>query len=263
MKQELKSPRVLVQPIVNVIRKRTVTYDCITFGSYPQSTGKRDPIKWRVLKVVNNFALIHADKSLDVMAYDNAYKKFAGERLNPVKWNNCSLRDWLNKEFLVAAFTAKEQIAIATTKVTTRPNPDTGISGGDNAENKIFLLSYQDLTNPQYGFLTDHTMLDSARVRKETNYSARGGSERLTDHQLSSYLLRSPGDGPSSVMNVGDHGYIFIDGELADDETGSCICPALIINLNADVWEYAGELTFNDIYPDNSREKEGISEDCE
>lgn len=87
------------------VAERAVIYDCIYFGSYPQSdiTGeKKDPIKWRVLSVNGNDAFLVADKNLDVMWY-NQYIRRYDENDNAfdveVTWENCTLRKWLNSDF--------------------------------------------------------------------------------------------------------------------------------------------------------------------
>lgn len=64
-----------------------VTWDCVWFGSYPQSdaTGvKKDPIKWRVLEVNGNDAFLVADCNLDVQRYNNTDTN--------VTWETCTMR---------------------------------------------------------------------------------------------------------------------------------------------------------------------------
>ena len=67
--------------------------DYIKFGSYPQTVkGIVRPIEWQVLDVQDNKALLISKFGLDVQPYNNTKAK--------VTWDTCSLRSWLNKDFL-------------------------------------------------------------------------------------------------------------------------------------------------------------------
>ncbi len=105
--------------------------DTIPFGSWHQESDARDstPIQWRVLDIQDDKALLISDKALDARPYD-LYRVDA-------TWDECTLRAWLNTEFLNEAFTPDQQKAIL---VTTLENgaecPPT--------EDKIFLLNYRE-----------------------------------------------------------------------------------------------------------------------
>jgi hypothetical protein len=75
----------------------------VTFGSYEQdndlSNGKED-IEWLVLARENNKALLISRYSLDNQPYS--------EHTEEVPWENCSLRKWLNDNFLNEAFSSDE-----------------------------------------------------------------------------------------------------------------------------------------------------------
>ncbi len=235
-----------------------VTYDCVWFGRYPQSdrTGKeKEPIKWRVLSVNGNDAFLVADCNLDVKQYNETWRR--------VTWETCTLRSWLNgysadcnldevdystDNFIRTAFTATEKAAIKTTTVINNDNMKYETEGGNDTEDKIFLLSVEEVTNSAYGFSSDLNARDNARKRSTTQYT-RGlglvsGSASLIDSV--DWWLRSPGctkrDDISSatiITNTGEeyngsstHHVTFID-------VG--VCPALHLNLSAtNVWSYAG-----------------------
>ena len=109
----------------------TAAGDMITFGSWHQYADAMDstPIQWRVLEVQDDRALLISDKALDARPYD-LYRTDAA-------WDTCTLRTWLNTEFLNEAFTPDQQKAIL---VTTMDNgnecPPT--------EDKLFLLNYPE-----------------------------------------------------------------------------------------------------------------------
>ena len=166
-----------------------VTWDCVYFGSYPQSdaTGKtKEPIKWRVLSVNGNDAFLVADRNLDVRWYNDDARH--------VTWENCTMRSWLNgygsdsnkskidysdNNFISRAFTSSEQEAILSTTVQTADNSTEGTVGGNDTTDKIFLLSYDEVVNPEYGF-SSSDWPDEARQRRETAYVAEGGDNWFT-----------------------------------------------------------------------------------
>ncbi len=73
------------------------------------------------------------------------------EKQEPVTWENCSLREWLNSEFLTGFFSEKDQDRILLTDISNEGNDAYGTSGGNDTQDKIFLLSekeaeqYQDI----------------------------------------------------------------------------------------------------------------------
>lgn len=122
------------------------TWDCVYFGNYIQKDTNGDgkvtdedekqPIKWRVLSVEEDgTALLLADKLLDIQPFDKNGKN---------DWEACTLRTWLNSTFLNAAFTEAEQEAIAETELET----ESAATVTDN----IYLLSLEEVSNPEYGF---------------------------------------------------------------------------------------------------------------
>lgn len=103
----------------------------ITFGCWHQDADAQDntPIEWRVLEVQEDRVLLLSDMALDARPYD-LY------RVDAV-WENCTLRAWLNTEFLNEAFTPDEQKAIL---VTTLDNGAECLP----TEDKMFLLNYSE-----------------------------------------------------------------------------------------------------------------------
>lgn len=73
------------------------------------------------------------------------------ETQEPVTWEDCSLRAWLNNEFLTGFFSEKDQERILLTEVTNEANEVYGTPGGNDTRDKVFILSekeaeqYQDI----------------------------------------------------------------------------------------------------------------------
>ena len=95
--------------------QKTVKGSYITFGSYRQSDdiskGKED-IEWLVLEVKDEKALVISKYALDCKPYNKSNK-----RNTATTWETCSLRRWLNNEFINAAFSDDERAMIATETV--------------------------------------------------------------------------------------------------------------------------------------------------
>ena len=210
-----------------------VTYDCIYFGNYPQSdaSGKTtEPIKWRVLSVNGNDAFLVADQNLDV-------------------WETETMREWLNgrgdeyteKNFISHAFTGEEQAAIMPTVV----------SDEDNLQDKIFLLSYDEVTNPAYGFSSSYEA-DETRIRKNTAYVARRSVYVMREGEAMDWWLRSPGIGVASFKYVKGDGSVQRFGDSDMMGKRKAICPALHLDLSFSAyWSSAGQESYIDSNPED------------
>lgn len=104
----------------------------VTFGCYD---GK--PIRWKVLEENGRMRLLFAENIV-------AYKPYNVERNNMV-WQICSLRKWLNRDFLNDAFTLAERMNIL---ITTRQNPansEYSTQSGPETRDKVFVFSFEEL----------------------------------------------------------------------------------------------------------------------
>lgn len=180
--------------------------DVVVFGKYEQdnnfSNGMEAFIEWRVLAVENGKALLLSEKILDCKPYN--------DKNNNVTWEICTLRKWLNDEFYNTSFNADEKVKIQTTQLVNKDNPKHGTSGGNDTNDKVFLLSIADVLNPGYGFSADESAEDPARRALVTDFAESNGVFVVHDYYISgcgSWWLRSPGDnqnGACSVFRNGD-----------------------------------------------------------
>ena len=119
----------------------------IQFGHYPQSShGQILPIKWRVLEVKEDRALLLAQNILDVQT-------FAGED-GDLFWGNSHLRSWLEEEFIPRAFSPVEADRIYQPENPGYQDFDRILweqLGADDAvehvHDSVFVLSYADILN--------------------------------------------------------------------------------------------------------------------
>ena len=111
----------------------------ITLGRYPQ-TAKNDisDIEWLILKIEENKALLISKYALDCQKYN-------GEK-TVVIWETCSLRKWLNDDFINTAFSSDEQAMIQSTTFTADKKASYDTFSGNNTTDKVFLLSVTEVS---------------------------------------------------------------------------------------------------------------------
>ena len=202
----------------------------VTFGHYPQTVEGTDqtPIEWQTLDVRNGKALLISRYSLDVIPYNT-------ERAG-VTWETCSLRAWLNSEFLHAAFTEEEQAMILLSDI---PNGEKqhyslGFStGGKDTEDRLFVLSYAEAH--QYlgvsaGGVSNNAWAQSAPTENALSKGAELGKGTQTSEgeASGSWWLRSPETIQSMVCTVNGGGKKEKDYV---NSTSVSVRPAMWINL--------------------------------
>lgn len=247
------------------VENGVTTWDCVYFGNYWQNdtngdgvadkNDEKEPIKWRVLSVDGDDAFLLADKNLDVQRYND------NEEETDVTWETCTLRSWLNgygkdsnaceidyseSNFLNNAFSLSEQDAIKNTIVVNEDNPYYSTEGGDNTEDKVYLLSIEEAMNEDYGF-TSTTSSSDTRVSVNTAYVADGGEIGSTlvknENEENLWWLRTPGDVSYCVAVIRSMGYIYSYGFDASYDYPA-IRPVLRLNLSASsYWTYAGTVS--------------------
>ena len=184
---------------INKIKTANVG-DIIVFGTYEQdnniSNGKEN-IKWLVLAKENNRVLVISDKALDCKPYNQIW--------DYVTWETCSLRKWLNNDFINAAFSDDEKAMIPTVTVSADKNPKYNTNPGNATKDKVFLLS----------IVETEKYFTSAEAREciLTEYAISNGawtSDSYTEGGKATcwWWLRSPGDDQSSAA------YVYFGGDV-------------------------------------------------
>lgn len=194
--------------------------DYILFGTYEQnnvSSDGKEYIEWRVLEK-------NGDSMLVITAYALDCQKYNEENTN-VTWENCTLRTWLNIDFLNTAFDRDEQDMIQMMTVTADKNPKYSTSPGNSTEDRVFLLSASEVGR--------YESLDYARICQVTEYCiAQGvykkGTYRLSDDDICWWWLRSPGKHSNYAAYVLTSGAVYCNGRSVDSKQGA-VRPALWI----------------------------------
>ena len=191
----------------------------IKFGAYEQdnntSNGKED-VEWLVLEVKDGKALLISKYALDCKQYNTSY--------TDITWETCTLRKWLNNDFLGAAFSADEKAMIPTVTVSADKNPDYSTNPGNATQDQVFLLSITEVNK--------YFSSDSARQCKSTDYAVANGAYVNSSNGNCWWWLRSPGYTQDYAAHVYSDGYVSGHGGGVSSDIDA-VRPALWIDLNS------------------------------
>jgi len=188
---------------------------------------KYEPITWRVLNAFNNEYLLLSDVLLDATKYDST---------NNNNYKDSSIRDYINSTFFNRAFAFGSSNVLTTTVDNSAPTTGTDPNQFecDDTEDKVFLLSYKDYINTDYGFDGSPTSYSSTRYCKTTEFArAKGALTNTSEDKLNNglYWTRSPNAGNKRyASHVRDDGYIGYDNNCS--YAYLCVRPAIRIKRN-------------------------------
>lgn len=175
----------------------------VSFGRCEQDNDPdngKEEIEWIVLERGEDRILVISKYALDGRRYNTSS--------GAVSWESCSLRQWLNADFLQDSFTEQEQTWIPVTTVSADRNPMSFASSGNDTQDKLFLLSIPEV---------NRFFSEEARKCAPTEYAAARGvftnSSYSADGRAACWWwLRSPGFGTDSASLVLCNGFVNCDG---------------------------------------------------
>lgn len=206
-----------LQSIKPLLLAKAKPGDTVFLGTYEQdnntSNGKED-IAWLVLEVKDGKALVVSKYALDCKQYNTSN--------TDVTWETCTLRKWLNNDFINAAFSSYEKAMIPTVTVSADKN---STNPGNATQDQVFLLSITE-ANKYFGS-------DSARQCKPTDYAFANGAYFNSVNGNCWWWLRSPGVtqySAHSAAYVHSSGGVYESGSDVDIGT-SAVRPAMWISI--------------------------------
>ena len=168
--------------------------EIITMGYYGG-----EAIEWQVLAVEGGKALVISRYALDAKPYNT-------DKVDAT-WETCTLRSWLNNGFYYAAFSVSEQSKIVLSWVVNNDNPKFGTPGGNDTQDKIFVLSIDEAESYFHS--------DEERICYPTKYAIDNGC--FNTNGVCRWWLRSPGYSsyiPKIVAaDVSHYGTVANDGD--------------------------------------------------
>lgn len=184
--------------------------DTVIFGNYTykDSYHNRDrenrDMEWIVIDKKDKKLLIISKYILKKSGYFG--------QICDVPWKYCSIRGWLNKDFIKSAFTKEERGMIIKIKVRNKKNEKYGTGDGRATKDRVFLLS-----------LDEADKYFSLNEERKANY---------IDGYCGWWWLRSRGSTGLSGQNtyVDSQGSVNYEGEFVSESLG--IRPALWVDIS-------------------------------
>lgn len=223
---------------------------------------KYEPIQWCILDP--NEGLVLSETIIDSQPYhntvfseyDNYYQNSSCEKFAN-DYETSSIREWLNNDFYNTAFTSEEKAEIFNSEQD-NTSPFDSTYDSETTYDKIFLLSYDDAMNEQYGFVI-HKSEDESRRAKGTDYAkCQGLSTEDMSNVYFFWWLRTP-------EKYGCSGFIDNNGRYTPELFAPCwtcfgVRPAIKMNLNQNFDVYGIEERFSVMTPSRTeiRYKDGI-----
>ena len=207
----------------NITSKQEITTaevgNIITFGVYEQdndtSNGK-EAIEWLVLAKEGTKILVTSKYALDSKRFHIG--------LTDATWETCTLRKWLNNEFLSEAFSTDECAMIPTVTVSADENPEYSTNPGNVTEDKVFLLSITEANK--------YFESDEAKECEPTDYADAEGADSIHNGNCW-WWLRSQYNSVWNeriIITCVDDGGVYTGCSV--NNTGCAVRPAMWIDLS-------------------------------
>ena len=192
--------------------------EILSFGHYEQdgiSSNGKEEIQWIVLYADGEKALLLSRYCLDCVK--------AHEKDMNVTWENSDIRKWLNGSFMKAAFTSAEQELIQSVRLENKANPKSGFGAAGDTEDRIFLLSVEEVETYLSGDMFDF------RGTTPTRYAMDNGS-MLADNGNTWWWLRTTGRDLRYFAEIYSYREFDYMGDLVTDPE-QAVRPAIVVDI--------------------------------
>ena len=192
--------------------------EVVILGEYEQDNdidNGKEEIEWLVLAKEEDKALLISKYVLDNTPF-NEYEV-------RITWETCTARKFLNNSFYKTAFNDSIKEFILTTTVKPADNIKYGFSGGNQTEDKLFLLSLEEARL--------YFDINAERISRATKYAAAKGSYNNGDAGCW-WWLRTPCDDNESALCVYYHGEVDEDTDSGVHDTHCGVRPAMWVSIN-------------------------------
>lgn len=197
------------EPIIQAVEY--LIGDTISFGGH----------NWLVLDLDDNYALILTENVIGRGSYHATRRN--------ITWGTSDIRQYLNDEFY-NTFSQSDRARIRETTVTNNDNPWFGTNGDNNTNDKIFLLSIEEVVE----YFGDSGALQNRLSHQIGWINDFYNNERKTSDVVgfaSWWWLRSPGRNSFYAAIVSFDGWVILTGRGVGSVAGG-IRPALWLRLD-------------------------------
>jgi len=213
----------------------------LTFGTYD---GK--PIIWRICEVSADGKWVY------ILSKDILLQKAYNDDWSSCTWETCTLRGWLNGEFLgnPANFTVQEQSRIGISTIQNEDNQWLGTKGGNVTKDRIFLPSISEVVK-YFG--------DSGQLKnrpKDTYIKDQFNKDRIANFNSSPswWWLRSPGYYANFAAGIVSDGLVCVSGINVNSFIGG-VRPALWVNIASVTTSLQSNLTTQNAFQQDLPER--------
>ena len=189
---------------------------CPESGGYQYTNGystnttyyfKYEPLEWRVLDPATGYIMCEA--VIDSQPYQNImwhpdsglgtdYYQGENSTVYANYYPSSSIRAWLNDDFYQTAFTGAQKAIIRTTGYSNEAEYGYESYGAEATNDKITMLSLNDIRNEDYGFVRGSDLYDlagdPAKMTYGTDYAKCQGVF-IHSNGNAEWMLRTPGGG--------------------------------------------------------------------
>ena len=151
---------------------------------------KCEPISWKLLSTNNNECYLLSEVLLDAQPFNDfvGLRTIDGKDVRANNYEHSDLRNWLNNDFYNTAFQSDrdyiKKVSVDNSVKTTNSENNEFIC--NNTEDYVFLPSYVDYNNADYGFKND-----TSRQAQVTDWAVAHGITYYTN-RYGAYFTRSP-----------------------------------------------------------------------
>ena len=192
---------------------------------------KYEPLTWRVLDPSTGY--IMCETVVDAQSYQNytvqansSYYQNADHVYYANHYATSTIRTWLNADFYETAFSADQKDKIKTTQLDN--SAYSAAYNSASSSDKIFMPSYSDMLNTDYGF-SSSTSAHASRKTAATDYA--GCQDANYSKGTVGWWLRSPGSSNGNAGEVYPSGYLDPYGTVTETRG---IRPACCLSALAD-----------------------------
>lgn len=197
----------------------SVVGSLVLFGRYEQDNDAgngAEAIQWIVLANDGENVTLLSRNGLDAKPYQ--------EDGSDSTWETCSLRAWLNEDFLNAAFSEEEQARLVAVTVPADANPNRDTDPGNDTEDRVYLMSVDEINNHELS--SNLTFCDMSYYARPIAMEHRAMPGRNGGFD---WWLRTPGSDPTQAAIVSNYGITFNDGTSVS--LYNAVRPVIVVKL--------------------------------